>query len=294
MSVASGPDFICIGMQKAGTGWLFDQLQYHPDFWMPPAKEIHYLDRDPPKLLNVVKLLNQARKRPERLEKRFEHRRRWDDRDIAFLEEAASLRGKPVDFERYCALFRFKDGRFSGDVTPGYSGLSEERIAEIAEAMPEARIVLLIRDPVARAWSQISMANRNENFDVSLLEDPRAFRSHLDGWDSLHRHGFPARIAERWDRAAPKVRFRHFFMDDIAAKPDETRRDILSFIGADPMKSSGDLAAGHNRKSKAAKLVMGEEHKRALVDYFADEIRACARRFGGHALAWATSYGLAA
>ena len=44
MSLPVGPDFICIGMQKAGTGWAYDQLQYHPDFWMPPVKEIHYLD----------------------------------------------------------------------------------------------------------------------------------------------------------------------------------------------------------------------------------------------------------
>ena len=39
-----GPDFICIGAQKAGTRWLFDQLAFHPGFWMPPIKELHYLN----------------------------------------------------------------------------------------------------------------------------------------------------------------------------------------------------------------------------------------------------------
>jgi hypothetical protein len=34
-----GPDFLCVGVPKAGTGWLFDQLNAHPDFWMPPVKE---------------------------------------------------------------------------------------------------------------------------------------------------------------------------------------------------------------------------------------------------------------
>ena len=33
----SGPDFICIGMQKAGTRWLYQQLRGHPEFWMPVA-----------------------------------------------------------------------------------------------------------------------------------------------------------------------------------------------------------------------------------------------------------------
>ena len=40
-----GPDFICIGAQKAGTRWLFDQLAFHPGFWMPPIKELHYLNQ---------------------------------------------------------------------------------------------------------------------------------------------------------------------------------------------------------------------------------------------------------
>ena len=41
----AGPDFFCIGAQKGGTRWLYDQLQLHPDFWMPPVKELHYFDR---------------------------------------------------------------------------------------------------------------------------------------------------------------------------------------------------------------------------------------------------------
>ena len=50
------PDFLCVGAQKAGTSWLYRQLELHPDFWMPPVKELHYLDnlnrtkrRDPPR-----------------------------------------------------------------------------------------------------------------------------------------------------------------------------------------------------------------------------------------------------
>ena len=30
--VESGPDFLCIGLQKAGTYWLYDQLEQHPGF----------------------------------------------------------------------------------------------------------------------------------------------------------------------------------------------------------------------------------------------------------------------
>jgi hypothetical protein len=39
------PDFLCVGAQKAGTSWLYRQLEPHPDFWMPPVKELHYFDQ---------------------------------------------------------------------------------------------------------------------------------------------------------------------------------------------------------------------------------------------------------
>jgi hypothetical protein len=55
--IIDGPDFICIGMQKAGTGSLFDQVQYHPDFWMPPEKVHNYLLENPSQLRNVQQRL---------------------------------------------------------------------------------------------------------------------------------------------------------------------------------------------------------------------------------------------
>ena len=40
-----GPDFICLGAQKAGTAWLSQCLQTHPDLWNPGIKELHFLDK---------------------------------------------------------------------------------------------------------------------------------------------------------------------------------------------------------------------------------------------------------
>ena len=37
--------FIGIGAHKAGTNWLYVNLQNHPDIWLPPRKEIHYFAR---------------------------------------------------------------------------------------------------------------------------------------------------------------------------------------------------------------------------------------------------------
>jgi len=35
----AGPDFLCVGIHKGGTTWLYQQLDSHPNFWMPPLKE---------------------------------------------------------------------------------------------------------------------------------------------------------------------------------------------------------------------------------------------------------------
>jgi len=38
------PDFICIGAQKAGTTWLYKQLESHTEVEMAHPKEVHYFD----------------------------------------------------------------------------------------------------------------------------------------------------------------------------------------------------------------------------------------------------------
>ncbi|HWP95050.1 MAG TPA: sulfotransferase [Gammaproteobacteria bacterium] len=43
--MARGPDFLCIGAQKAGTTWLFRQLSRHPQIVFPAGKEVHFWDR---------------------------------------------------------------------------------------------------------------------------------------------------------------------------------------------------------------------------------------------------------
>ena len=45
MSARPGPGFVCIGAQKGGTTWLYENLNSHPEVWMPPIKEIHYFNR---------------------------------------------------------------------------------------------------------------------------------------------------------------------------------------------------------------------------------------------------------
>ncbi|MBV8978447.1 MAG: sulfotransferase [Alphaproteobacteria bacterium] len=283
-----GPDFLCIGMHKAGTQWLYDQLQGHPDFWMPPLKEMHYLERDSDIGRNARKVLDQERStsRPGAT-----RRTPIDARDRAFLEEYASHRALPRDVARYAALFAHKGDRISGDITPQYGELDDALVAEVMTALPDLAIVLLVRDPVARTWSHISQWHRQGRFDRGALDSAQAFRRFLERSARLQKFSSATRVAARWSAHVRPGRFKHLFFDDIAARPQEARREALVFLGADPGKESAGVDAAFNRKKDYKKLELTPELERALAEFLKGELIAGAAMFGGPARQWAAKYG---
>lgn len=291
----SGPDFLCIGLQKAGTYWLYDQLEQHPEFWMPPLKELRYFNGFATNTAEFKFLLEHGR-RPVRAqnddpqaEKCF---RPLDERDRAFLERATALLSRETDCDAYSRLFDFKDGLLSGDLSPQYSAIDASLIEKIIAKFPELRVVLLVRDPIERFWSALSMKMRNR---------PTVAPKSADDWDDVLRFAsdrgvralsFPSKIAARWRRFVAPERFAFYFFDDICGQPVATRRSILSFLGADPEKPSGGLSPGFDRKRGQRKQPVSDAIRERLIEHFADELRACARTFGGPALDWPARYGL--
>jgi hypothetical protein len=126
-SAANGarPDFLCVGVHKGGTTWLYQQLDSHPDFWMPPLKELHYFDQ-----LSRVQRSSSSRCR--------------DERDVRFLKSITSLSAKPyIDFEHYARLFEPKGPLLSGDISPNYSTLSNKVIRQIVGYFPKLKVIFL-------------------------------------------------------------------------------------------------------------------------------------------------------
>ncbi|HEY1960891.1 MAG TPA: sulfotransferase [Rhizomicrobium sp.] len=288
MAPTPGPDFLCLGMAKAGTGWLGDQLRFHPQFWIP-VQELGYLDRERPPLQVAKKRLERLRKQSER--KHPAPARPLDPRDLTFLEEIYASAGKPRDLDVYIAAFRHKGESKTGDISPGYVMMDGAVAAELCEKLPHLRIVLLLREPLDRAWSHLSMWSRVNKFNPEILEKPERFRSYLQRQQMTGERAFPTRLVEHWSKHIPEGRFRYFFFDDIAKRPEEARREIFTFIGGDPNISSGELAAGYNRKADSKKLEMTPEIRTVLLDHFAGELRACAA-LGEPATGWARRYGL--
>jgi hypothetical protein len=275
-----GPDFCCIGAQKGGTGWLYEQLRFHPDFWMPPVKELHYFDR----LWRTSRTTAEDRWRGARKNAR-------DERDTAFLDAMEKLLGSPeINLEGYARLFVPKGTLLSGDITPGYSALPEEIIERLVERFGSLKVLFLARDPVERAWSQLSMWIRHRRIDRFDVTDVDQVTRNLLRPEVLVR-SYPSKIVARWRRYLPEARFRVYFFDDLKRGPAPLRRSILEFLGGDPAKSSGALSVDHNSKAKLEKLELTDEVRAHLARFFEHELKACADSLGGAALEWPARYG---
>jgi hypothetical protein len=266
------PDFLCVGAQKGGTTWLYQQLDSHPDFWMPPIKELHYFNE------------------LSRVQRAFPPRR-TDERDLCFLEGIKRLSARPyMDLENYGRLFEPKGSLLSGDISPSYSMLSDEVIRRVVRYFPNLKVIFLARDPVERAWSHLSMEVRCrqiEPFDVTDIDEVNR---------NLLRRGmllrsYPRAIVARWKRYVHPDLFRAYFFDDLQRNPTELRRAILDFLGADPNKPSGRLRADYNSWAGMEKLRFTDKVRSHLAQFFKKELKACAAELGGPAREWPARYG---
>jgi Sulfotransferase family len=266
------PDFLCVGAQKAGTSWLYRQLEPHADFWMPPVKELHYLDQ-----------LNKT--------KRIHGPRCQDERDASFMDRMQDLRGRfYLDLESYGRLFQHKGTSLSGDISPAYSTLNDEIIERVVDHFPNVKVVFLARDPVERAWSQLSMGVRLGMINKFDTTDPDEVVCNLLNPGVLIR-SHPSKIVARWKRYVRPENFRVYFFDDLKENPAELRRSILRFLGGDPEKPSGGLKPNENRDEGRQKLRLTAKVRDRIAQFFEHELKACALELGGRAKSWPARYG---
>jgi sulfotransferase family protein len=268
----AGPDFLCIGAHKAGTTWLYQQLDSHPDFWMPPVKELHYFDQ-----LSRVQRAAQPRCR--------------DERDRRFLERLTSLSAEQgIDLENYGRLFEPKGSLLSGDISPNYSTLTNKVIQQVVGYFQNLKVIFLARDPVERVWSHLSMEvhyHQIEPFDVTDIDEVNR---------NLLRRGmllrsYPSAVVARWKRHVHPEQFRVYFFDDLQSNPTELRRSILRFLCADPDKPRSRLSADYNSWTSMEKLPLTNKVRSHLARFFKKELKTCAARLGGPARDWPARYG---
>jgi Sulfotransferase domain len=214
------PDFVVIGSQKAGTVSLASYFRDHPDVFWPDRKEIHYFDWSYDRSLSWY--------------------RAWFARRSE-LDAHWRATGRPARV---------------GEKTPDYLVIPDGP-ARVKAALPDARLVVSLREPVSRAHSQWSMNLRQGSETLSFPEAIAAEDARLASVDHTKRlrgshyfkHGYMMRgryadHLERWFEAFDRSQILVYRSEDLYADPGQWLPRILEHVGVE-VSSAASMELPH-------------------------------------------------
>jgi hypothetical protein len=267
------PDFLCVGSEKAGTTWLWKMLRRHPDIGLTAKKELRYFAQAGSKfdyghLQTLQDLLENRLSAPMKRQ--------------AMESLATEIRLLCGGDRSYLANFGAMTEQVVGEVSPQYLLLKGHRLNHLKSIVPDAKIIVMVRDPVDRALSGGKMliaAKQGVLDDASLLAESC-------GRLQLAHSRYSANI-ERFERAFDG-RVHVGFYDDISASPQDLLRGICRFLGV-------EHDAGYFPHS-AKKFNVGQDYtpdqslKDRLYGLLQPEYDALARRYPERVAVWRALY----
>ncbi len=285
-----GPYFICIGAQKAGTRWLYNQLEVHQDIWMPPVKELHFFDGHF-NLKEIQEKLDEFSVQNDESGKSLSHSSHpYTAQSLAFLKRAANYDSHTSDLDWYRELFRRKRPRVTGEITPRYSALDEDTVKQVCNGLLDTKFLFIVRDPVERLWSQLCMMLRKSTGQLDLTDSQTI--DWLIATEGVVSRSFPTRTFHLWSRNLASDKFRVFFFDDLVRSPGDYLSDVFDYLEVDPDRRKLNRPINFYPKSKDRKVDMSDEIRETLIASLRDELERCVEVFGGPAHDWAAKYGI--
>ena len=203
------PNFLIIGAAKAGTSTLYDWLNQHPQIYMSPIKET-----------NFFALVNDDLS--------------YDSRSVVgeYLSECIT------DIKTYQKQFKGVSNAIAiGEASPMYL-YSSEAGNNIHKYIPTVKIIVILRDPIERAYSNFlhhiqHNLETTSSFMVGIEKEKERIQNNW--WWGFHyiNAGFYyvqlKRYYDRFDANQIKV----VLYEDLIQNSLDTLRDILSFLGVD-------------------------------------------------------------
>ena len=242
MALNASPNLFLVGASKAGTTSIHHYLNQHPDVFMSPIKEPHFLADEvrPDNFCEEMRLRIEARSAALR----------------EFLDGPACepFSGGPVtSWEDYQKLFKCAgESRVIGESSPCYLW-SRSAPANISARFPTAKIAMILRNPVERAFAQYAHM-------LMFAAAPVSFREHveqaLESKDTRISELYPflefgaySEQVTRYLALFPPENVRVFFYEDLTNAPDLLLRQMFRFL-----EVSDDFSVN-----------MSKRHMRALV-----------------------------
>jgi Sulfotransferase domain len=196
------PNFFLVGAAKAGTTSIYAYLAQHPGVFFPSIKEPHFF--------------TQVRPAPEQ----------------QFLIEAITK------CSAYLRLYAHAAGYgVIGDASPSYLWHPEVP-QRIRAKVPQAKVAIILRDPVERAYSHYLMDYRegaqSKPFYEALLNDMNRSEK---GWGVSYLYyelGLYAQQVRRYLETFKPERVKILMFDDFRRDAKAVLRELAEFLGLDP------------------------------------------------------------
>lgn len=204
------PDFLGIGTARSASTWLHSRLSQHPDVYLPELKELHFFN---------------------------------EQRDHTACDVSGATWTRPLYFDldnpahwRWYSL-QFTPGadKLRGEITPDYSTLSQARVGEVKNHLPEVKVILLIRNPIDRAWSGLRYSwKRHLDGALKPGEVDKLMRAALHP-ERLLRGDYPMTLTN-WEAHFPASQLLYIFYDDVASEPSAELERVADFLNIDPAR----------------------------------------------------------
>jgi hypothetical protein len=130
----------------------------------------------------------------------------------------------------YAGHFVGGEGKIKGEITPAYSLLPPERVAAVRRLVPDARLILLVREPVETVWSHAVMKLARERGRKSSDVQPEEYREFFSRASTRRNVDYTAMI-ERWQAEYPPGRMLVASNDEVRERPVELLARVFTHLG---------------------------------------------------------------
>lgn len=195
------PDFIVIGAMKSGTSALYRSLAQHPAIHMGKLKEPHFFSFG----LSGMKV-----------------------RDTVVTEA-----------EQYSQLYEgATEGQQCGEASPSYLNFPETA-QRIHSALPDVKLVAILRDPIERAfshyWHQVSIGEQEPiGFLPAFEADENQHQANGDYWESYRYQSLYGRHISEYLQYFDHEQLLILLYQEFKKDKVHTVRRIFAHLGVDP------------------------------------------------------------
>ena len=191
------PNFMIIGVAKAGTTSLFRYLDQHPQVFMCPMKGTNFFG--------------------------YEDACAWrpDEGDPPLLRHF-----QVRTFDAYEAMFAGASGEIAvGEASPQYFRCPTAA-RRIRQCLPEVKLVASLRNPADRAFSGFLMRTRRGEKVKSVYDELNSDSSHVI-------EGFYYRRLKRYFDIFPRRQVKICVFEEFKRDPRAVLADLFAFLGVD-------------------------------------------------------------